>query len=1011
MSIDLRIKEISEQLVRPESVEAVRTVLARIDQLPSEPELWLHLNGLIRRAFGSIRELTVGDDKKATTVMIEDLLPRCLRPVTEVDSQKLPRYDIVLGEWLASLSEERRHEIRKVALPRALNSLDGQTVQNALRLIGSIDYWDQELLNRLDDLIEIREDDVGDQALSVRVWLCPAEQRAPWLLSQLHARIARGVSRYRVFAASGVATNGLAMFETAELIWLHWLAPRLDPTVNAERDVLLDLSLSILGEIAAQSRDGALPERVWSWLLQLNQTMPQKPGNNLILTSGLCPRLNVAHVIPEVLRLALYRCEIQPYFHYRLLRQCALPAHLTGWDTVPPENLKEVQEHATTPTGMTGRFSTVALDQKEAAWDVMLCKGERSLLPALGDALAGEPSGFVLNRFLELAGCLALPSLPTEVSELLATVPAREAWSDQERLIAQIGAIRAAHGATDWEALDALLGYHQVGPGVLLSLIEALAETAIRTLGTGDRSPVDRILEAAETAPRKDTRAAASGAVSILLEGRHLSSEEIARAATVTGAPGTDPYARRELLFAFETLDPGYVPASVFEYASAILDHDAGDESWDPRSAALTVLARDPKSRSDDKFLTTRLGLIINDSGVAAGPRSFGGVIPYVVGRYFVTEPERFGPAVVSIISEGNAAALSNLLPAVRKAGPKCTPEVIESLVARLQRAQGGLVAELPLIEALAAVAPERLLMDGCREMQAWLPQARADLADILGRLTDLSDSLDLQRFDLLVKLAGDGIYAVRRAAYRAAAGCNPERLARLVHSWSVWHETGREGPRRRAAECAGWLSSGFTVSIRALGWDQEPGVREAYRRSMNEHKERLRSREYEERVLSVRESHEVVGAWRYGVALSQVGDDLTIHRLVNRISGDLPPSVRFWLSRVRDGVERRWKDVTQKWPEPWYARPGNLEAFTGTIRTDNHATPVAGILWLVHGEHPSELSSWGGWGATEGHVGTGELVLLVIPGRLQGKIIITSSQIPEGSIVFSGSGPYPAVS
>jgi hypothetical protein len=63
--------------------------------------------------------------------------------------------------------------------------------------------------------------------------------------------------------------------------------------------------------------------------------------------------------------------------------------------------------------------------------------------------------------------------------------------------------------------------------------------------------------------------------------------------------------------------------------------------------------------------------------------RAFGGVIPHMVGRYFVTEPEKFGPAVASINSEGTTAALSNVLPAVREAGPKCTPDVIESLVAR----------------------------------------------------------------------------------------------------------------------------------------------------------------------------------------------------------------------------------------------------------------------------------------------------------------------------------------
>src|SRR5262249_32423648 len=252
---------------------------------------------------------------------------------------------------------------------------------------------------------------------------------------------------------------------------------------------------------------------------------------------------------------------------------------------------------------------------------------------------------------------------------------------------------------------------------------------------------------------------------------------------------------------------------------------------------------------------------------------------------------------------------------------------VLDALVARLRRADSGWVAEPPVLQTLAEVAPDRLVADGCPNVAAWLPQARADLAEALGRLGSLTEGLSHARFEVLTRLAGDGIYAVRRAAYRAAAGFDEDRFAALALSWAQWREPGRQGPRRYAAECAGWFSPTVAEEHFApLGWDQEPAVREAYARSLRERDDPLAARECEVRVLEVRDPAGVVRNWRHGIGLSRVGDDSTIRRLADRLGDGLPPSVRYWLTRVRKAVEKRWSEVTRKWPEPWYARPGNLE-------------------------------------------------------------------------------------
>jgi hypothetical protein len=293
--------------------------------------------------------------------------------------------------------------------------------------------------------------------------------------------------------------------------------------------------------------------------------------------------------------------------------------------------------------------------------------------------------------------------------------------------------------------------------------------------------------------------------------------------------------------------------------------------------------------------------------------------------------------------------------------------------------------------------------------MSAWLPQARADLADTLGGLGTLPEGPANARFELLSRLAGDGIYAVRRAAYRAAARCDASRFIGLAQSWAKWQERGHHGPRRYAAECAGWLPPKVNEeNFVQLGWDQEPAVREAYERSRREREDRLAAGEFEERVLRVRDPAEVIRNWRHGIALSHVGDDSTIRRLTDRLGDGLPPSVRFWLKRVRKAVERRWGEVTRKWPEPWFARPGHLERFSGVIRGEvGKEAALTGTLWLMPAESPGGRSSWGGW-ATSEKPWMGEQGDLMISGRRPARMLVSSALFPMSELVFTGSGPYP---
>ena len=129
-----------------------------------------------------------------------------------------------------------------------------------------------------------------------------------------------------------------------------------------------------------------------------------------------------------------------------------------------------------------------------------------------------EEGGYVAHRFLGLAACLKLDPLPRSVCALLAGSSEATGWDANERLVAQVGAIEAARGAGTREAFDALLAYQQLGEGVLLSVVEALAETASILIKGGDLTPLEQLLSIAESSPREDSRGAAAATVATLIK-------------------------------------------------------------------------------------------------------------------------------------------------------------------------------------------------------------------------------------------------------------------------------------------------------------------------------------------------------------------------------------------------------------------------------------------------------------------------------------------------------------
>ena len=141
------------------------------------------------------------------------------------------------------------------------------------------------------------------------------------------------------------------------------------------------------------------------------------------------------------------------------------------------------------------------------------------------------------------------------------------------------------------------------------------------------------------------------------------------------------------------------------------------------------------------------------------------------------------------------------------------------------------------------------------------------------------------------------------------------------VTNWSV--PTVEVDLRLRAAEASVWLCAepnepdGIPQPLLDLLVDAKPTVREAARSRQSEYWERTWGQGYLDRIRHGLELGEpVVSLYRFGQALARTGDDQIRRELDTfREKGDFAPHVDWWLSRVCTAIDKRWQEVTSKWP------------------------------------------------------------------------------------------------
>jgi hypothetical protein len=388
----------------------------------------------------------------------------------------------------------------------------------------------------------------------------------------------------------------------------------------------------------------------------------------------------------------------------------------------------------------------------------------------------------------------------------------------------------------------------------------------------------------------------------------------------------------------------------------------------------------------------------------------------YPIALLFEVHPDTFQEAISQCLREKDWVVLAqvfDVLDRLRESGREPPNDFVTALVARISR-QTAYTTETELFDILRRWDPVTLAEESWESIwDKWMPDARVALADALGRLAMTGTGPSEGAIAKLLGLTQDGVYAVRRSAYRGLA-------FHSVRSLQAFCETSVESDsrelRRRGAEACGWIDveEDFGKAYTRFAADPEKAVREAATRSRAERQSRRYANASLTRVkaATLGTDEDMLAAWPYGRALARTGDDDS-PRAIREHAGFhvFHGHVAYWLGRIADGLIEHWKEATQKWPDPWYSWEGAIVRGTGKL-TSASGKSVAVEYCVVKepAKQPTVAHSWHGvaW-ATEPILslafGDRDLELILADGS-RGRIVVSTSSLER--LLFAGSGPYP---
>lgn len=991
---------------------------------------------LLRMGFLAIQSATQEDMATAESVIVQRLIPLVLHSAADGNhdvAAELSSLRKLLADWIEVFPEHLRTDCRQRVLQALVNALDGDALCPACWTIARIGFRDRRIVNRLWSVVETKGEHRGT-ALSTVVSLgVPLDARKRILdLIETEGRVGLKRSMRYILQELAAPESVVHVFRLIE--------ERLEETEEPRRDVSIHMAISLLRRLLDREwEDETFQSRVWTKLTQIAEE--GVPGNRrrLDLRSDIGRECNTPEVIPYYLGSLVESVASEQeqrdagWLPLMQLKECVRPSHMEGWQTVRDrsEFIDALSRLATGDTGQNIDFVTTQTRAKRAAWDHLLNLRARQTLDFVEEAVANETSPYVQGDVLERVACLAFRQLPPSVQRLVTEEFSCEPRGDTGQFAARLAAAQVARSAATPEAFDALLDFGLThGGSTLISSMEAIGDVAVALVKAGNSEIPLELCSKALAASDVRHREGAIGGLLALAHARQMGKETVSPLMELVRDNSLSTYARARVLEAIGLLPRGVLDDEDAAYVLRLVsDPSQNRESTYWRAVELLIRHEILPSDDYDGLLCQILSLQKSDQvWVLDRTDEIDEWQGYSIALLWCAHPESFTSAVAEVVRHAKMTAIYPTLgvltsPKVSTVEPRASLELVaDAIVDRVKLRMTRSTAETEVFAVLRCVDPRRLVDERWDQYWGnWLPEAQVTLANELA-LAHLDEPESASRaFVMLTALTGEGSYAVRRAAYRAMAQIIPDALDKHCLQWA----NGPVDERRRAAEAAGWSHEQGderlqTSVLATLLVDPERGVRDAANRTVQDRQRRLWADDYLNRVLAVRENGNdaLLQAHCYGEALVQVGDDGHQHQLEEHLATtDLPLHVRYWLRQLVEGIEKRWRTVTEEWPEPWIGWGGISEELDGSVDFGDGSPINAHFsLWRKGRASPSDFASWGGVVRSSGlgfRLLAGGNVTLRFPGRCDAVAIVSqfkmrSSDPGSGYAVLTGSGAYP---
>jgi len=981
----------------------------------SEKE-FLELKAIV---FERTRELLGNDIDQTRSIIINDLLPFCLQDKTDFGIQ-YREFRKILIDWIEGHSSKDMGILRDQVISIILPLIGSEMHNQVCWTISTIGYKQKEIIDTLWKFASASDNEKGDLALTSLISLGLSKIENKNVLDEIHNRIK---NRYNYFLLSAIAKIGDPT--SIDLILEYWL------TQNNRKIYKVDASLAFtaIREILAENdNDISLQERIWKQITALVESDPKALYWDFDV-GHIAKECNCKLVIPNLLKWFSRPSEWfeNPDWALYLVEErialCVKPKQLEGWVNTCKTLVKEPFINKVLLNTENDLFAPSQKSlEKENAWKTILRAGCDGVLNYFNQAVVGEKGRFVKQNIMNLLSCLRFNPLPKEIIQWI-TEPYDDPGSGDSRELAyRMAAVQLAQSTATEEAFDALLNFGFVYKGhVITKSTEALAEVSLDLLKNKNDSVIEKLSQIIVNSEIEHHRFAAICSLEIIAsihEYQNLILPCTKDFSSLLYDKRRSNIERGYILITLAQLINWQVPGDLL---SNLIEWAHQPDEW-IGNGSLQLLASHGIIDKDETLMRELLGIEKegNQWKLINTKRRFEW-FPYIIGILYNRNPNAFSKLIAEILLDPELRSINQIVEWLIKTHDnylniQIDNAIIEALLDRSFRFSSS-YTETSVIDAIRTLSPSTLLKYSNIDLiKQWIPNGRIELANSLGKIKFNSDQRK-QCLSILEELIEDNYFQVRRAAYRAIAKQDPAYLYSLCKSWG-------ESPiidlNLRAAEAFGWIEyNKLTEEINEYNelpplfkYHQERQVREIAKQSLDDHKKRIWSKNYLDKVLGVqgKDNYEILQNWYFGDALSLIGDDECRNHLISHLSTrSLPPNVKYWINSILKGLDDNWKKVIQKMPDPWYEMEGVIRRGQGKF--NNKKDPLVSIdfiIWFKSAFSPTEKHSWGGTmiipSITEFiDVQSAEIIT---EDNSVGNIIITRLQ---GNVVtFQGSGEYP---